>query len=268
MAENTYLLAELIVLLFVKHVQITFGQENICELPKKQGTCNARIERWFFDINQGKCRKFLYSGCDGNQNSFKTKNDCEKACSDSVCRLPKNTGQCNLSQTRWYYDINAMTCKQFIYTGCQGNQNRFSIEKKCKQRCDGVKIDPCPPIPPCARPPPDMCFRATFSIYSGVKCLTGCAYSPCKPGSCPTTLTQPSNCTRCMSSTEECIGSLICCQGCCTIPVLDQKPGRCPTTGLKKCVGYTPECSLDSECPGERKCCLINNAKCCVDPGV
>lgn len=47
---------------------------------------------------------------------------------------------------------------------------------------------------------------------------------------------------------------------------LDPKGGSCPSIGLKRCIGPSSECSLDSQCTGKRKCCSIDNLKCCVDP--
>ncbi|GMR62031.1 hypothetical protein PMAYCL1PPCAC_32226, partial [Pristionchus mayeri] len=38
-----------------------------------------------------------------------------------------------------------MTCRSFIYTGCQGNENRFSSLEECHRVCDGIRPEPrCP----------------------------------------------------------------------------------------------------------------------------
>ena len=35
-------------------------------LAKRQGTCSARMVRYYFIAKKGRCNRFIYSGCDGN----------------------------------------------------------------------------------------------------------------------------------------------------------------------------------------------------------
>ncbi|KAK5980709.1 BPTI/Kunitz inhibitor domain-containing protein, partial [Trichostrongylus colubriformis] len=35
----------------------------------------------------------------------------------------------------WYFDISEGTCKQFTYSGCRGNDNRFETKESCERRC-------------------------------------------------------------------------------------------------------------------------------------
>ena len=37
--------------------------------------------------------------------------------------------------TRWSYDKESMTCKEFAWGGCQGNENNFLSERECHLRC-------------------------------------------------------------------------------------------------------------------------------------
>ena len=39
------------------------------------------MPRWFFNAQSGKCEKFYYSGCGGNENNFRTEAECRKMCS-------------------------------------------------------------------------------------------------------------------------------------------------------------------------------------------
>ena len=42
--------------------------------------CTAAIPRYYFDQDHQTCKRFIYGGCDGNNNNFHTKKACSKAC--------------------------------------------------------------------------------------------------------------------------------------------------------------------------------------------
>ncbi|XP_078036984.1 spondin-1 [Augochlora pura] len=65
--------------------------EHICSEPMKKGTCNGNILRAYFNKQEGRCRLFSYSGCDGNRNNFQTDQDCINVCSDFQRELRTNT---------------------------------------------------------------------------------------------------------------------------------------------------------------------------------
>uniref|UniRef100_A0A4Q8K0Q2 Kappa-Liphistoxin-Lsp1a_1 n=1 Tax=Liphistius sp. SGP-2016 TaxID=1905180 RepID=A0A4Q8K0Q2_9ARAC len=54
------------------------GRIDICRLPSDSGRCKASFQRWYF--NGRKCVTFLYGGCGGNHNRFKTQEACMKRC--------------------------------------------------------------------------------------------------------------------------------------------------------------------------------------------
>ncbi|XP_061099465.1 kunitz-type protease inhibitor 1-like isoform X2 [Conger conger] len=58
--------------------------------------------------------------------------------SDSYCRAPLKIGPCRAAFPRWYYDLQAQDCKQFLFGGCRGNQNNYLYEKECSTACDGI----------------------------------------------------------------------------------------------------------------------------------
>lgn len=51
-----------------------------CSLGQDTGSCQDYTMMWFFDSSQRSCFPFWYGGCGGNENRFKTKEDCEKVC--------------------------------------------------------------------------------------------------------------------------------------------------------------------------------------------
>jgi hypothetical protein len=56
---------------------------NVCNLPRKPGPCKGAFPRYYFDIKSGKCKKFIYGGCQGNGNNFVSKSVCEKSCENN-----------------------------------------------------------------------------------------------------------------------------------------------------------------------------------------
>jgi len=107
---------------------------SVCELPAKPGLCEAYFKRWFFNFKKNTCDEFVYGGCDGNANNFKTKKDCEGAC--SVCELPKEPGPCKGAFPRWFFNSKSDLCKKFTYGGCNGNANNFMMKNECVNMCN------------------------------------------------------------------------------------------------------------------------------------
>ncbi|XP_051174696.1 trypsin inhibitor-like [Leptopilina boulardi] len=64
---------------------IEFGQSNgqpnrICRLPIETGACPGRFPRYAYVVRQRSCQRFIWTGCEGNSNSFDTKLKCEDYC--------------------------------------------------------------------------------------------------------------------------------------------------------------------------------------------
>lgn len=57
------------------------SEKDICRLAYKTGSCKASIPRWYYDFNEGTCKRFSYGGCDGNENNFESLESCESSCS-------------------------------------------------------------------------------------------------------------------------------------------------------------------------------------------
>ena len=49
--------------------------------------------------------------------------------------MPSLTGPCRGSFKRWFYETSTKTCKEFVYGGCRGNDNRFNTKEECEGLC-------------------------------------------------------------------------------------------------------------------------------------
>lgn len=111
--------------------------EEIKEIPKKcslfpkTGPCKARLERFYFNRQLGKCEVFIYGGCKGNANNFKRVEDCMKECSISempnayaneidICKLKADSGPCEALTVRFFFNSTSKKCEEFNYGGCKG----------------------------------------------------------------------------------------------------------------------------------------------------
>lgn len=56
------------------------ASESVCDLPFEEGLCDAYFPRYYFDKEMGRCHKFVYGGCGGNGNNFRTKEECNQRC--------------------------------------------------------------------------------------------------------------------------------------------------------------------------------------------
>ena len=53
----------------------------ICREPVDIGTCSSgNYKRFYYDDEHQTCRAFVYTGCGGNRNNFKTVESCLKVC--------------------------------------------------------------------------------------------------------------------------------------------------------------------------------------------
>ncbi|XP_037667698.1 eppin-like [Choloepus didactylus] len=70
---------------------------------------------------------------------------CGKKCLDvgqDICKMPKKSGPCMAYFRRWWYDKENNTCYNFIYGGCQGNNNNFQSKALCEINCQKPRSSP------------------------------------------------------------------------------------------------------------------------------
>ncbi|KAF5274139.1 hypothetical protein FQR65_LT04537 [Abscondita terminalis] len=59
---------------------ITDDHNRICNLSSSSGLCRAQLFRWRYSSEHGNCVQFVYGGCFGNANNFKSYEECTHFC--------------------------------------------------------------------------------------------------------------------------------------------------------------------------------------------
>ncbi|XP_012664616.1 kunitz-type protease inhibitor 2 [Otolemur garnettii] len=54
------------------------------------------------------------------------------------CLVSKVVGRCRASIPRWWYNVTDGSCQQFVYGGCEGNDNNYQSKEECLKKCAGV----------------------------------------------------------------------------------------------------------------------------------
>ncbi|XP_070588010.1 tissue factor pathway inhibitor isoform X2 [Erythrolamprus reginae] len=144
---------------------------SFCLLEDDPGICRGLILRYFYNKESQQCETFQYGGCLGNQNNFKTLQECQNTCYDrvpsgnslqieddhtgfgtstnnsaprikqemsllpSLCVMPMDRGLCKANEKRFFYNQITGKCRPFSYTGCGGNENNFTSRKACVRMC-------------------------------------------------------------------------------------------------------------------------------------
>ncbi|XP_059176535.1 actinia tenebrosa protease inhibitors-like [Physella acuta] len=142
-----------------------------CRLPPDSGVCNAYLPSFYYSASTRKCEPFIYSGCLGNRNRFSTEKECMDACQiyypinsspksnnyeevvsnvnniltdlqkkekehrQMICRLPPEAGFCRGFFISFFHNVTSGACEEFIYGGCDGNENNFPKKEECVKTC-------------------------------------------------------------------------------------------------------------------------------------
>lgn len=58
----------------------------------------------------------------------------------NACDLLPVAGPCKGRMVRFFYNSANKQCQQFVYGGCQGNDNNFGSQEACERACSAGKI--------------------------------------------------------------------------------------------------------------------------------
>ncbi|XP_038052649.1 protein crumbs-like isoform X2 [Patiria miniata] len=124
------------------------GEEmsDACYLPLDKGNCSRKETKWYYDTETQLCRQFIYNGCQGNANRFRSYDECQWECPElprDPCSHPIATGRCKASIPRWAYSTESKKCVEFVYGGCGPTGNNFLTEEECAQTCMSDTQQPC-----------------------------------------------------------------------------------------------------------------------------
>ncbi|KAG8124839.1 hypothetical protein E2320_020110 [Naja naja] len=67
-----------------KKLRLNNEKPSFCLLENDPGVCRGLISRYFYNKESQQCEKFQYGGCLGNQNNFKSLQECQNTCHDRV----------------------------------------------------------------------------------------------------------------------------------------------------------------------------------------
>merc|ERR1712038_683844 len=108
------------------------------------GPCRGAFPRYFFNSATGSCDKFVYGGCGGTANNYKTEEACLAECKPTIMtrqivgacsgEAPK-IGPCKMAIRRYFFNEKTNKCEKFMWGGCQPGPNNYSSEGGCLHSC-------------------------------------------------------------------------------------------------------------------------------------
>ncbi|CAF3585285.1 unnamed protein product [Adineta steineri] len=113
-----------------------YDRPNRCYQPRDAGYHDIDIRyhnRWYYHPDQDTCHLFVYRGLGGNENNFQTLDECHSEC--ITCAPSPDPGDCFGHVNMWYYDNKKGECREFEYSGCKGNDNKFFKKELCIDTC-------------------------------------------------------------------------------------------------------------------------------------
>ncbi|XP_059610562.1 papilin isoform X1 [Phlebotomus argentipes] len=189
--------------LCIGHEEPPPDDKAICNLPVESGRCNEDVEnshrRWYYDDSRGTCITFIYSGCAGNQNNFRSFESCVDFC---VSASPHEPGR----------EPSGDKCEAHTLA-CENLQCPYGVETTYNE--DYCKVCSCEN--PCSSvqcPPDSQCAIDVGRDETGQSIFMGVCRETQKPGECPS-LRDNSRCDRECYTDADCSGDKKCCAAGC-----------------------------------------------------
>lgn len=115
-----------------------------CKLPPDTGPCQYRVPSWFFDRSTKTCKHFIYGGCGGNENRFRSQKECQERClvaagkqPTPVCSRDLHTRSC-IKGPKWYFNASLGSCNKLPLGKCSTSANKFETCVDCIQKCTSL----------------------------------------------------------------------------------------------------------------------------------
>ena len=126
-----------------------------CLLPLKPGNCHGSYDRFYYNRILSTCQHFRYSGCQGNRNNFRRREECQDICGDAevkvdtvegnatICIQPVKHVACVRSRPakHYYFDKKAEKCARHTFTGCLAGHNSFESVEECQNTCEEQEVE-------------------------------------------------------------------------------------------------------------------------------
>ncbi|XP_065722468.2 papilin isoform X4 [Drosophila suzukii] len=192
--------------------------KEICLLPLAMGRCNGpsvQERRWYYDDSLGNCVTFIYQGCSGNQNNFRSFEACMSQCRPDGNDLDNGIGQ-NPCDT-FDAECRELRCPYGVRRDAARSQPECT-QCVCDNPCDGYS---CPEGQQCAIDVSRSDDRQFAPVCREIN----------KPGECPALSANASGCVRECYSDADCLGNNKCCSdGCGQLCVHPARPTQPPRT--------------------------------------
>ena len=119
----------------------------MCSFLPESGPCTSNILRWYYNYAVGRCQQFTYGGCHGNQNNFKSLNNCLIQCGKGLL----------FGKQKAIYSLIVIIFKTLFYF----NTSVISGEK-CKKDIQNMQclVNPCD-LAQCPKIPDAICVPSS-----------------------------------------------------------------------------------------------------------
>ncbi|XP_033741348.1 spondin-1-like isoform X2 [Pecten maximus] len=99
----------------------------ICTTPVEIGPCKGLFPRWFYNSEENLCQPFNYGGCRGNENNFRSEQECTMTCDLAMASL--NEGPTNEASIMRQGNVD-MRPKLVVSSNKRGRKRKTSKREK------------------------------------------------------------------------------------------------------------------------------------------